>query len=92
MFSLIFDGKNTKATSSFKVGGSVTKTSATTQPLLGSTVCRNQKETKKSASKGFFDHFSLCLNRLNAAPLRGEYKNLDLQTLPGAFITLQICS
>ena len=88
-FSLIFDGKNTKATSSFKVGGSVTKTSATTQPLLGSTVCRNQKETKKSASKGFFDHFSLCLNRLNAAPLRGE---LDLQTLPGAFITLQICS
>ena len=51
---MIFDGKNTKATSSFKVGGSVTKhISDNPTSFLGSTVCRNQKETKKSASKVF---------------------------------------
>ena len=73
-FSLVTDGKSvTNAT--FTVGdGHTSNINDHPTAFLGSTVCHNACQTKRTASESFDKLFTSILSRLDRAKIRGEYK------------------
>ena len=74
-YSLICDRKKTKKNITFEVGGGeMQNIYDNPTKFLGSTVCYNRKDAVKLASMSFSNYFSSCLNRIDRACIRGEYK------------------